>query len=113
MSATPAVTDATFDAEVLGSDVPVVVDFWAPWCAPCRMVAPILEELGAQYAGRVKVVSLNTDENPRVTAEYGIVSIPALNYYAGGELVRATIGARPKQVLAAEFESVLAEIAEV
>ena len=102
------VTDDTFKAEVLESDVPVLVDFWAPWCGPCRMVAPILEELSESYAGRVKIVKLNTDENPQVSAAYGIISIPTLNVYSGGELVKQLIGAKPKPVLVNEIESVLA-----
>jgi thioredoxin 1 len=102
------VTDDTFKAEVLESDVPVLVDFWAPWCGPCRMVAPILEELSESYAGRVKIVKLNTDENPQVSAAYGIISIPTLNVYRGGELVKQLIGAKPKPVLVNEIESVLA-----
>jgi thioredoxin 1 len=102
------VTDDTFKAEVLESDVPVLVDFWAPWCGPCRMVAPILEELSESYAGRVKIVKLNTDENPQVSAAYGIISIPTLNVYRSGELVKQLIGAKPKPVLVNEIESVLA-----
>jgi thioredoxin 1 len=102
------VTDDTFKAEVLESDVPVLVDFWAPWCGPCRMVAPILEELSESYAGRVKIVKLNTDENPQVSAAYGIISIPTLNVYRAGELVKQLIGAKPKPVLVNEIESVLA-----
>lgn len=104
------VTDATFDAEVLGSDIPVVVDFWAPWCGPCRMVAPVLEELSKTYEGRVKIVKVNADENPRLTGDYGVVSIPTLNIYAGGELVQSTIGARPKASITEQIEGVLATV---
>jgi thioredoxin 1 len=104
------VTDATFDAEVLGSDIPVVVDFWAPWCGPCRMVAPVLEELSKTYEGRVKIVKVNADENPRLTGDYGVVSIPTLNIYAGGELVTSTIGARPKASITEQIEGVLATV---
>lgn len=107
MSTSP-VTDATFTAEVLSSDVPVLVDFWAPWCGPCRAVAPILEELSGVYEGKVKIVKLNTDENPQVTATYGITSIPTINIYKHGEIVKQIVGARPKPALVAELDSVLA-----
>jgi thioredoxin 1 len=105
---TSPVTDATFAAEVLASDVPVLVDFWAPWCGPCRAVAPILEELSGVYDGKIKIVKLNTDENPQVTSTYGITSIPTINIYKGGEIVKQIVGARPKPALVAELDSVLA-----
>jgi thioredoxin 1 len=97
--ATKAVTDADFRAEVLNSDKPVVVDFWAEWCGPCRQVGPILEEIAAEHAEKLSVVKLNIDENPKVPAEYGIMQIPTLNVYQRGEVVKQIIGAKPKAAL--------------
>ena len=87
MSSAIAVTDASFEQDVLKSDIPVLVDFWAPWCGPCRMVAPVVEEVAAQYEGKIKVFKLNTDENPSVAGQYGIRSIPTLMLFKGGQRV--------------------------
>jgi thioredoxin 1 len=101
------VTDSTFKAEVLESNVPVLVDFWAPWCGPCRMVAPVVEEISDQYDGQVKVVKVNTDENPNVASQYGIRSIPTLMIFKGGQRVDMVVGAVPKTTLANTLEKYL------
>jgi thioredoxin 1 len=93
------VTDATFDGEVLKSKEPVVVDFWAEWCGPCRMIAPALEEIAGAMGDKVKIVKLNVDENPQVASKYGIMSIPTLMVFKNGEMASRQVGAAPKQKL--------------
>jgi thioredoxin 1 len=102
---TVAVTDSTFDAEVRNSDVPVVVDFWAEWCGPCKMIGPALEELSAEYAGRVKIVKVNVDENPSSPAQMGVRGIPALFLFKDGQVVSNKIGAAPKAALKSWIDS--------
>ena len=99
MGATKVVTEATFDQEVLKSDKPVVVDYWAEWCGPCRQVAPVLEQIATEHADKIDVVKLNIDENPLVAQRYGILQIPTLNVFSGGEVVKQVIGAKPKSAL--------------
>ncbi len=107
MSSAVQVTDSSFKQEVLDSEVPVLVDFWAPWCGPCRMVAPVVDEIAQQYDGQVKVVKLNTDENPNVASQYGIRSIPTLMIFKGGQRVDMVVGAVPKTTLSNTLEKYL------
>lgn len=101
------VTDATFDSEVVKSDIPVLVDNWAPWCGPCIMQNPILEELAKEFDGKVKIAKLNVDENPQTAAKYGIMSIPTLMVFKGGAVVKQMIGVQSKESLVEEFKKVL------
>lgn len=93
------VTDQNFDAEVLKADLPVLVDFWAPWCGPCRMIAPIVEELSKEYEGKLKVVKLNTDDNQQTATNYHISGIPSLILFKGGDVAEQLVGAVPKAKL--------------
>jgi thioredoxin 1 len=102
-----AVTDATFDTDVLTSQKPVVVDFWAPWCGPCRQVSPLLDQIASEH-DEITIVKLNADDNPQMTARYGITALPTIAVYSGGELVKAIIGAKPKPALIRELSAWLA-----
>jgi thioredoxin len=107
MANLPAVTDSSFQADVIESDQPVLVDFWAPWCGPCRMVAPVLEEI-AKERPDLKVVQLNIDENQQTGAAYDVLSIPTLILFKNGQIAKKVIGAYPKKRLEAELEPALA-----
>jgi len=107
------VTDATFADEVLASDLPVLVDFWAQWCPPCHRIEPLIEELATEYAGRVRIVKVDVDTNPEIVRRYGILSMPTLTVFHRGEMVSQVIGARPKSGLRALIDAALAAQATV
>jgi thioredoxin 1 len=99
MTAITDVTDDSFDAEVLRSPRPVIVEYWAPWCGPCRMLGPVLEAIADEHAGKVDLVRMNTDENPQTMIKYGILAVPTTSVFCGGEVVKQVLGARSKSAL--------------
>lgn len=109
-SQSQAVTDESFTKEVLESSMPVLVDFWAPWCAPCQFLAPVLESLAEEYAGKYKFVAMNTDENTTIPAEYSIRSLPTLGIFRNGRMIDIIIGARPKNFIKSKLDENIASI---
>lgn len=107
MSTVRSVTDQSFADDVLSSTRPVIVEYWAPWCGPCRQVGPVLEAIAEEYADSVEVVKLNTDENPESMRNYGVLAVPTINLFSGGEVVKQVIGARSKSALVREFADYL------
>ncbi|KPL19667.1 MAG: thioredoxin [candidate division Zixibacteria bacterium SM23_81] len=107
MAEFPQITDTTFEKEVLQSELPVLVDFWAPWCGPCKMVTPILEELAGEYGGRLKVAKLNVDDNPGTAAKYGIFSIPSILLFKEGQVATQIVGAVPKKHFVEKLDPLL------
>jgi thioredoxin 1 len=107
MIMTANVTDTTFADEVLGSDLPVLVDFWAEWCGPCHRLAPVLDELATEYEGRVRIVKMDVDANPQTARTYNVLSMPTLSMFRNGEVVSQIIGAQPKSKLRAQLDGAL------
>ena len=107
MAAARAVTDDSFDADVLNNPKPVLVDYWAEWCGPCKMVAPVLDAIAAEHGDKIDIVKLNVDENPEVARKYGILNIPTLGLFQNGEVVKELVGARSKSALLRELAEFL------
>jgi len=101
------VTDADFEKEIIESDTPAMVDFWADWCGPCRIVAPVIEELAEEFKGKIKIAKMNVDQNRKTPAKFGIRSIPTMIFFKNGEVVNVIIGAQPKDILKKELEKLL------
>ena len=107
MADVQAVTDDTFHAEVMQSDIPVLIDFWAPWCGPCRAVGPVVEQLADEYKGRLKIVKMNVDDNPKTPAQFGVRGIPNLIVFKGGDVQEQIVGAVPKAQLVKAIDRVV------
>lgn len=110
MANTVPVTDATFEQEVLGSDIPVLVDFWAPWCGPCKLVGPVLEEIASEKAGSLKIAKLNVDENQQYAGQYGVMSIPTMILFHKGKAVGQMVGFRPKPELTRILDNAIGQL---
>jgi thioredoxin 1 len=107
MAAVQQISDDNFEAEVLRSETPVLIDFWAPWCGPCKAIAPVVEELAGEYSGKLKVVKMNVDDNPRTPGKYGVRGIPNLIVFKGGQVQEQIIGAVPKARLTQAIQKVV------